>query len=278
MSGLSASQRGTPAGAEAGDADSDISAEDLLRIDVGGFEGPLHVLLALARSQRVDLRAISILELVDQYVAFVAEARAKRLDLAAEYLVMASWLALLKSRLLIPKAERPTDEPDAEAAAASLSERLERLELIREAVRRLDARPQLGRDVFIRGAQVEDNESASPLEVDATLFDLLKAYGSSRTRPVPVTYTPRVRHVFALEAARKRLQSLLAQLDDWTSLESLGSGLNDEAARQTPPASVSASLFHAGLELAKHGRVELAQDAPFAPVLLRARMRLANAS
>ncbi len=242
-------------------------AEDGLTVDLDGYEGPLDMLLAMARTQRVDLRRISVLALAEQYLAFVEGARARRIELAADYLVMAAWLAYLKSRLLLPP-EETAEEPSAEELAARLAGRLERLEAIRAAAERLMARPALGRDVFARGAP-ERVAAARRTVWRAGLADLLKAYGRLRTRreAAPLELARPV--AYAVEAAIERLRRLVGAWPGWGAL-----------AAHLPPdwltsperrRSALASSFVASLELARAGDVEIAQSAPFAPLLLRPR-------
>ena len=244
------------------------TTEELL-IDVDGFEGPLDILLTLARRQKVDLRRISILQLAEQYLAFVAEARKLRIELAADYLVMAAWLAYLKSRLLLP----PPDEeegPSAEELAARLAFQLERLEAMRDAAARLMGRDQLGRDRFARGEE-EALTVRRRVEWDASLSDLLKAYASVKTRsdytPLHVTRAP----VYALEDAVKRLADLVGQAVEWRTLVSFLP--REWLATPEKRRSAVAAHFAATLELVKRGDAELKQDAVFGPLSVRARTR-----
>lgn len=237
-----------------------------LVLDLDGFEGPIDLLLALARDQKVDLARISILELADQYLAFVAEARRIRLELAADYLVMAAWLAYLKSRLLLPV------PPDAEGAspadmAQALAFQLQRLEAMREAAARLLARPQLGRDVFPRGAP-DLPPRAEAAVWDAGLFDLLQAYGAMRRRRDGAGYTIPEWRLYSVEEALSRLRELVGRLPDWATLSSF---LPPELMEGLVGRSVVASTLVASLELAKEGRVEIRQDGPFGPVWVRRR-------
>ena len=238
---------------------------DRLMVDVDGYEGPLDVLLVLARTQKVDLRQISILALVEQYLSFMTEARRLRLELAADYLVMAAWLAYLKSRLLLPVDEE--EEPSAEEMAARLAAQLARLEAMREVVATLMARDRLGRDIFRRG-QPEGVQISRKTLYDVTLYELLKAYGehSIRTR-VTELKIPRVR-VYSLEAALERLERLVGTAIDWMTLEHfLPEGLSDPKLRR----SAKASMFVAALEVAKQGRADLQQMEAYGPLYMRAR-------
>lgn len=237
-----------------------------LIVDVGGFEGPLDLLLALARSQKVDLREISILALAQQYLAFVEGAARARIDLAADYLVMAAWLAYLKSRLLLP--EPPGEEPDAEEMARDLAFRLARLEAMREAAERLMARPRLGREVFPRGAPEQGDECVT-IRWTASLHDLLAAYARIRTRDEFRPFALDRRAVLTMEEALERLRPLIGEMPDWSLLSDwLPAGWTGEPARRR---SAMAATFAAALELVKEGLAELRQPAPFSPIELRAR-------
>src|SRR6187200_348930 len=207
--------------AEAGAFETEIAErgadEPALLIDVEGFEGPLDLLLALARQQKVDLAKISILALAEQYLAFVEEARKLRLELAADYLVMAAWLAFLKSRLLLPEPASP-DGPSAEEMATALANRLRRLEAIREAANRLMNRPQLMRDIFPRGNPESIAEIRHP-RFTATLFDLLSAYAAQRQQRVLATVHLARRTVWSLSEARASLERLVGMAQDWSCLD-----------------------------------------------------------
>jgi segregation and condensation protein A len=234
-----------------------------LTLDLDGWEGPLDVLLALARNQKVDLKAISILALVDQYLRFVEQARAIKLELAADYLVMAAWLAYLKSGLLLPR--DPEVEPNPEELALRLQLRLERLSAMREAGARLVARDRIGRDVFSRGAP-EGLRTQRKALWQAEIYDLIAAYGVITARTRLVMHVVAQREVMTLEAALERVGRLLGITLEWRTIETF-----------LPPAatgvfrkSALASSFVAALELAKQGRAELRQQSPFAPLYLRA--------
>lgn len=236
-----------------------------LIIDIDGYEGPLDVLLTLARTQKVDLRHISILELVKQYLAFVAEMGRLRLELAADYLVMAAWLAYLKSRLLLPPDEE--EQPSAEDLAARLAHQLARLEAMREAAARLMARNRLGRDVFARG-NPEGVRVVRTALYDVTLYDLLKAYAdhSARTR-ISEMKIPRV-SVYSLDEAIARLERMLGHTLDWTALERF---LPASVPGPRGQRSATASLFVAALELARQGRADIRQGEAFGPLYVRPR-------
>ena len=242
-----------------------IADGDTLIVDVEGYEGPLDVLLALARVQKVDLRRIPILALAEQYLAFIEAARIRQLDLAADYLVMASWLAYLKSRLLLPQDDKP-GEPSAEELAERLTMRLQRLEAIRIAAARLVARDKLGSEVFWRGAPEGIRVIRSPRHAD-TLVDLLKAYATQRVGKIAhAHYEIQKLRVFAIEDARKRLERMIGAVVDWSVIDHLlPSDFSTGRARR----SGLASTLSATLEMARDGHVELRQMAPFAPVYVR---------
>lgn len=236
---------------------------ETLNLEIDGWEGPLDLLLELARRQKVDLREISILALVDQYLRYVEEAKAIKLELAADYLVMAAWLAYLKSALLLPR--DPTVEPDPEELALRLQLRLERLNAMREGGARLMARDRIGRDVFVRG-QPEGLRTVRKAAWQAEIFDLIAAYGRITARTRPVMHVVADRHVMTLEAALARVSRLLGVTVEWGAIESF----LPEDATGAFRKSALASSFLAALELARQGRVELRQKSPFAPLYLRA--------
>ena len=239
----------------------DIS-EDVLQLDLEGFEGPLDLLLNLARAQKVDLHQISILELVQQYLSYLESARTLRLEIAADYLVMAAWLAYLKSCLLLPK--DPAQDPSPEELAALLQLRLQRLDAMREAGARLMGRDRLGRDVFSRGAP-EGLRQIRKSRWQVSLFELASAYGQVRARSAPVMHVVARRAVVTLEEAIERVSGLIGIAIDWTHLELFLEPTQDpDRAR-----SALASSFVAALELARQGRVELRQSEAFAPLELR---------
>jgi segregation and condensation protein A len=238
--------------------------EPSLMVDVEGFEGPLDLLLTLARQQKVDLAKISILALADQYLAFIEEARKMRLELAADYLVMAAWLAYLKSRLLLPE-QHPSEGLSAEEMANALALRLRRLEAIRKFAEQLMNRPQLGRDVFQRGQPEPIAEIKHP-QWSATLYDLLSAYASRRQiQSRSVVRVPK-RTVWSLAEAREALERLIGQSMDWSPLDQyLVAYLTDPAMAAT----VLASSFAAALEMIREGRLEAHQQGAFSPLYLR---------
>jgi segregation and condensation protein A len=240
--------------------------EPALHVDVDGFEGPLDLLLELARRQKVDLHRISILALAEQYLAYVEEAREMRLELAADYLVMAAWLAYLKSRLLLPEPPRG-EEPSAEDLATALALRLRRLESIREAAKRLGERHQLGRDVFARG-RPEPVAIRREAVWEASLYDLLTAYARQRQKRATSRVTMPHRHVWSLIEAREALQQLVGEARDWTALDAYL--VRYMASPQMRP-TVLASALSATLEMAREGHLVLRQDEPFAPIWVRKR-------
>ncbi|WP_404371126.1 segregation and condensation protein A [Sphingomonas sp. MMS24-J45] len=236
---------------------------ETLTIDLDGWEGPLDLLLALARSQKVDLKAISILALVDQYLGFIERARSLKLEVAADYLVMAAWLAYLKSGLLLPR--DPEIEPSPEELALRLQLRLERLNAMREAGARLIARDRMGRDVFPRGSP-EGLRTQRKAVWQAEIYDLIAAYGVITARTRPVMHVVAHRAVMTLEAAIERVSRLIGTTVEWDVIEHFLPELASGAFRK----SALASSFVAALELARQGKLELRQKSPFAPLYLRA--------
>jgi segregation and condensation protein A len=242
------------------------SDEPALIVDVEGFEGPLDLLLRLAREQKVDLAKISILALANQYLAFIDEARRLRLEVAADYLVMAAWLAYLKSRLLLPEPPGGAGESAADLANA-LALRLKRLEAIRLAASRLMERPQLGRDVFERGAPEPINEIKRP-QWSATLYDLLTAYARERQKHALARVRLTTRNVWSLADARAALERLIQTTSDWTAIDQY---LIKYVVEPSMRATVFASSLAATLEMAREGQLELHQDTAFAPLYVRKR-------
>jgi segregation and condensation protein A len=248
--------------------------EPALLIDVEGFEGPLDLLLTLARHQKVDLAKISILALADQYLAFIEAARKLRLELAADYLVMAAWLAYLKSRLLLPPEQHEPDGISAEEMATSLAQRLRRLEAIRQVAEQLLNRPQLGREVFVRGLPEPIAEIKKP-EWSATLYDLLSAYAAQRQkRARSFVRLPR-RTVWSLAEAREAMERLIGVAADWCALDDYLIAYMVEPAHA---ATVRASSFAATLELVREGLLEMNQQKAFAPLYVRKRQSDATSS
>jgi segregation and condensation protein A len=240
-------------------------------VDLDGYEGPIDVLLTLAREHKLDLTKISILALADQYLEFVAEVRRSNLELAADYLVMAAWLAYLKSRLLLPDLGEE-DEPTGEEMAAALAFQLRRLEAMQDAGQKLMARSHLGREFFRRGAPETFRALINPV-LEVTLFDLLKAYGDNKRRIEGGTLHIEAFEIFTVEDALHRLQSLLGSTPDW---ESLWQFLPDGVLEGLIQRSAIASTFTASLELAREGKIKLRQSGPFGPIYLKAAERNAG--
>jgi segregation and condensation protein A len=251
--------------AEAGAADADSASA--FRVDLDGYEGPLHLLLELARRQKVDLAKISILALADQYLDFIRSARSMRMDLAADYLLMAAWLAYLKSKLLLPSDKKEEDELDPEALAGRLAFRLRRLDAMRKAVDDLYRGNVDGRDVFRRGDPQLAKIIRKPLW-NNTLHDILKAFGDINVRKVKQrTHVIPRQPVLPLESARRQLVLMVPELEDWLSVQSIRAA--EEDARDAPRRSEVASFFSAALELTRDRALELRQDQPFSDVYVR---------
>lgn len=243
-----------------------VRPEEALLIDVDGFAGPLDLLLALARTQKVDLAKISVLALVDQYLAFINEARTMRLELAADYLVMAAWLAFLKSKLLLPKEAKTGDEPTGEELAARLAFRLMRLGAMRDAAAKLMTRRRLGIDIFARGMP-EAIKLVRETRPSATVYDLLKAYTDQRQRTsIKRVHTVRKRTVWSIKDARTRLEAMVGRTGDWVQLDLF---LEQYLPEPELGKTVMASSFGASLEMAREGLVELRQAEPYAPIYMR---------
>ena len=249
----------------------DASAEERriddpeLTVDVDGFEGPLGLLLELSRRQKVDLAKISILALAEQYLEFIEQARKMRIELAADYLVMAAWLAFLKSKLLLPADENEEEELSGEEMAAQLAFRLQRLEAMREMGKRLINRNRLGRDFFVRG-------SPEPIVIDrqrqysATLYDLLSSYAAQRQRQSVSEVTIAKREVWSLQDAREILTRLVGEISDWVPLQTY---LLDFLPSPEVRKSAIASSFAASLELVREGQLKIRQEAAFAPLYMK---------
>jgi segregation and condensation protein A len=244
------------------------AADEAFVVDLDGFEGPLDLLLALARTQKVDLAKISILGLVEQYLGFIAEAQQLKLQIAADYLVMAAWLAFLKSRLLLPKDKEDPDTTSAEELAQRLAFRLMRLEAMRDKAATLFTRHRLERDVFTRG-QPERIQVTRDTTYTATIYDLLKAYADQRKRTIKVIHVVKARRVWSIKDARNRLERLVgATAGDWAQLDMF---LDQFLPRNEEERTALASSFGATLEMAREGLIELRQDEPFAPIYMRKR-------
>lgn len=248
--------------------DGSASPDDALIVDVEGFEGPLDLLLAMARTQKVDLARISVLALAEQYLEFVERARVLRLELAADYLVMAAWLAFLKSRLLLPPEAEDDDAPTGEELAQRLAFRLARLEAMRNAAAQLMARNRLGHDVFARGMP-EPVRHSRDTRYTARLFDLLKAYADQRIRKLPRQHVVQKRTVWSIKEARQRLERLIGQsVGSWFQLDGFFRRLGISP---TNKRTVVASSLGAALEMAREGLVEIRQDKAFGPIHVRRR-------
>lgn len=254
-----------------GEERSDASLDETLVVDVEGFEGPLDLLLALARTQKVDLARISVLALAQQYLDFINEARRLRLEIAADYLVMAAWLAFLKSKLLLPSEPSEEGEPTGAELAALLAFRLKRLHAMREVSAQLMTRKRLGRDVFARGLP-EPTRITRKSIYEANVYDLLKAYSQQRQRTATRTWQVRQRTVWSLKEARDELERLLGITCDWAPLDQLlAEFLVEPELRKT----ALASSFTATLEMTREGALEISQSKLFAPLLIRRRNRAA---
>jgi segregation and condensation protein A len=238
-----------------------------LHLDIAGFEGPIDVLLQLAREQKVDLTQIRILDLAEQYLAFVREARRLRLELAADYLVMAAWLAYLKSRLLLPEPEPTEDEATGAEMAAALRFQLQRLQAMQDAGRTLLNRPRLGRDVFPRGEPAEP-EVVTTVAHDCSFYELLRAYADLRQRQGPENLRVDPMDLDSVEEAMTRLRKALGKSPGWTALmQFMPAGLATPLQRR----SACAATFAASLELCREGRAELRQPEVFGPIYVRGR-------
>jgi segregation and condensation protein A len=253
------------------EARTEPSADETLVVDVEGFEGPLDLLLGLARTQKVDLAKISVLALAQQYLDFIAEARRLRLEIAADYLVMAAWLAFLKSKLLLPLEPSEEGEPSGAELAALLAFRLQRLGAMRDAAAQLMTRKRLGRDIFARGMP-EPIKLMRTSTYNANVYDLLRAYSQQRQRTAVRNLRMPPRTVWSIKEARTELERLLGMSLDWAPLDQLlAEFLVEPELRRT----ALASSFNASLEMTREGSLELRQMKPFSPLLMRRRERAA---
>jgi len=246
-------------------------AEPSFLVDVDGFEGPLDLLLELARRQKVDLSKISVLALAEQYLLFIDAARQVRLELAADYLVMAAWLAYLKSRLLLPD-QHKSEEPAAADLAAALAARLRRLEAIRAAADKLVNRPRLGRDMFLNGAP-QGVLTVRHATYKTNLYELLEAYATQRQTQVLSKVTLKTRVVWSLQEAREALEHLAGQIGEWATLDQY---LVQYFSTPEMARTVRASTFSASLEMVREGKIELRQDSAFSPIWVRTKRDMAN--
>jgi segregation and condensation protein A len=250
-------------GSDAAEAGTYTAPEQLV-LDLDGYEGPIDLLLSLAREQKVDLTKISILALADQYLAFIAAQRRLKLEIAADYLVMAAWLAFLKSRLLLPE-PREEDAPEAEEMAAALGHRLQLLEAMQTAGGALLARPQLGRDFWLRGAP--EGLATVPVPVwQLDLYELLRAYGDSRRRTTTAVLAVEPSAFYSMDDALQRFARFLGRVPAWRALVRF---LPDDIRGELMRRSALAATFAAALELVRDGRIELRQDRAFGPIWLR---------
>jgi len=267
----STAQGGSEAGAQDWNApgfEDMPAAGEAFVVDIDGFEGPLDLLLALARTQKVDLARISILSLVEQYLSFIAEAQQLKLEIAADYLVMAAWLAFLKSRMLLPKDKDDPETTSAEELAQRLAFRLMRLNAMREKSATLLTRHRLDRDVFARG-QPEHVQVTRDRTYTATIYDLLKAYADQRRRTIKVVHVVKARRFWSIKDARLRLEKLVGATEGhWAQLDMF---LDQYLPRNEEERTALASSFGATLEMAREGLIELRQDEPFAPIYMRKR-------
>ncbi|MGD9965638.1 MAG: ScpA family protein [Hyphomonadaceae bacterium] len=261
---------------EAGTIDFDLGAaeeaegRDALLLALDAFEGPLHLLLELARTKKIDIAKVSVGEIADQYLAFIAEARAANMEIAGDYLVMAAWLALLKSRLLIPKPQLAADEPDPQQLEAALRQKLMNLTIARAAAKKLAELPQLDRDVFLNG-QPQATVLTKNVIWRADLYELLNAYCAERAKSVRKrAYQTQVRRAYPLETARKKLEQALGKLEEWRAIDAVVQ-TGEHGPDAPPPESYLASTFGAALELAREAKLELRQAEAFAPLFVRAR-------
>lgn len=251
---------------EADQPDYQVAIDDSLVLDLDGFEGPIDILLTLARTHKVDLTKISILVLAEQYLAFIQRAHDLRLEVAADFLVMAAWLAYLKSRLLLPSTE-DEDEPTGAELAARLAFQLQRLEAMRKAAVEIIDRPRLGQDFYARG-EPDPLIVDTTTEFNATLYDLLTMYAAIRERQGAATLQISPMKLYSMDDALERLGKLLGHVPDWTTLSQfLPDGIGDDLMMR----SAVASTFAASLELVRQGKLQLNQSQTFAPIYLRAR-------
>jgi len=254
-----------PAPADGDAAPLAAPLDERLHVDLDGYEGPIDVLLTLARDQKVDLKNISISALADQYLAFIAQARKVRLEIAADYLVMAAWLAYLKSRLLLPVPPETGDEPNPAEMAAALAFQLQRLQAMQEAGQRLINRPMLGRDVFGRGEPEGLHTVMRPV-YQLTLYELLRAYGEQKARQQPATLRIEATELYSMETALERLESMLGRLPEWTTLSSF---MPTGIAGGLLGRSAMAAMLSASLEMVRTGKLQLRQEALFGPIYVR---------
>lgn len=242
-----------------------VSDDDRLLVELDGFEGPLDLLLSLAREKKIDICQVSIADLATQYIDYINDLKKHRLEIAADYLVMAAWLVFLKSKLLIPSEEELIDAPSGDQLAAQLAFRLKRLETMRDKGNELMARPQLGEEFFAAGHPLE-REMITQFEYKAELYDLLKAYSAQRQRQASQGYKIKKREVWSIKKARTRLSSLLGVSIDWAPInELIAAFMGTEETQKT----TVASTFGATLEMARDGVIEIRQSGPFQPLYVK---------
>lgn len=250
---------------DAASQSDELCADDRLLVELDGFEGPLDLLLALAREKKLDISQISIADLATQYIEYINDLKKHRLEIAADYLVMAAWLVFLKSKLILPSEEAEEESPSGDQLAAQLAFRLKRLEAMRAKGNELMARPQLGQEFFAVGASLGRN-TVSKIEYKAELFDLLKAYSAQQQRQVVQGYKVKRRQVWSIKKARNRLSSLLGMSIEWAPInELIASFMGAEA----PMKTTVASTFGATLEMARDGVIEIKQSGPFQPLYVK---------
>lgn len=251
-------------------AAEEAEGREALLLALDAFEGPLHLLLELARSKKIDIAKVSVGEIADQYLAFIEDARAHNMEIAGDYLVMAAWLALIKSRLLIPKPQLPADEPDPLQLEEALRQKLMNLATARAMAKKLDELPQLNRDIFLNG-QPQPTVLTKQTVWKADLYELLNAYCADRSKSIRKrAYRTFVRRAYPLETARKKLEQALTKLEEWSAINTVAQVT--ETGPDAPPAeSYLASTFGAALELAREHKLELRQAEAFAPLFVRAK-------
>lgn len=258
-----------PASWEAPVTSPEVRPEEALSVDIAGFSGPLDLLLALARTHKIDLAHISILALVEQYLEFIAEAKRLNLEVAADYLVMAAWLAFLKSRLLLPKEKTGDDGPTGDELKALLHFRLQRLDAMRKVSAQLMTRKRLGQDVFYRG-QPETVRTVRETVWTANIYDLLKAYADQRRRTIKQVHVVKKRLVWSIKDARRQLETLVGRgTGEWVQLDFFLHQYLPAAPAPGVGRSVLASSFGATLEMARDGMIELRQEQLFGPIHMR---------
>jgi segregation and condensation protein A len=243
----------------------ELRAEDRLLVELDGFEGPLDLLLSLAREKKLDIAQISIADLATQYIEYINDLKKHRLEIAADYLVMAAWLVFLKSKLILPSEEEEEESPSGDQLAAQLAFRLKRLEAMRAKGNELMARPQLGQEFFSVGAPLGRN-TVSKIEYKAELFDLLKAYSAQQQRQVVQGYKVKRRKVWSIKKARNRLSSLLGMSIEWAPINEL---IASFMGTESPMKTTVASTFGATLEMARDGVIEIKQSGPFQPLYVK---------